>query len=53
MKYRITSECRTAAGEIHRFIDGKTKSIGFLNSLYNKGVDYAYKFATQNPSGQQ
>ena len=53
MKYRVTNECRTAAGEIHRFIDGKTKSIGVINSLYNKGVEYAYKFATQDPRGQQ
>lgn len=49
MKYRISNEFRYGCSAIHQFIDSKTKSIGFINNLYNKGVDYAYKVATQNP----
>lgn len=53
MKYRISNEFRYGCSDIHRFIDSKTKSIGFINSLYNKAIDYVYKFATADPRGQQ
>ncbi len=53
MKFRISNEFRYGCSEIHKFVDSKTKSIGFLNNVYNKGIDYVYKFATANPNGEQ
>ncbi len=53
LKYRITNQCRYAAGEIHKFIDEKTKIVGILNRAYNKIVDYVYKYANQDQRGQQ
>ncbi len=53
MKYRISNEFRYGCGDIHKFIDSKTKSISFLNKIYNKGVDYVYKVATNVPQQQQ
>jgi hypothetical protein len=32
--------------------DTKTKSIGFINSLYNKIIDKMYAFATADPRAQ-
>jgi hypothetical protein len=52
MKYRISNEFRYGCSDIHKWIDSKTKSIGFINNLYNKGVDYAYKVATNVPQQQ-
>lgn len=53
MKYRIAQEFRYACSEVHKWIDSKTKAIGFINNLYNKGVNMAYNFATQVPQQQQ
>lgn len=53
MKFRISQEFRYGCSEVHKLIDSKTKSIGFVNSLYNKGVDFAYKMATSDPNQQQ
>lgn len=53
MKFRISQEFRFGCSEVHKFVDSKTKSIGFINSLYNKGVDFAYNFATSDPRQQQ
>lgn len=53
MKFRISNEFRFGCSEIHKFVDTKTKSIGFVNSLYNKAIDYVHKFATADPRGQQ
>lgn len=53
MKFRISNEFRYGCSDIHRFIDSKTKSIGIVNSLYNKGIYYVYNFATADPRGQQ
>ncbi len=53
MKYRISNEFRYGCSAIHQWIDSKTKAVGFLNSLYNKGVDYAYKIATSDPRQQK
>ena len=52
MKYRISNKFRFGCSAIHQWIDAKTKSIGFINNFYNKGIDYAYKIATQNPQQQ-
>jgi hypothetical protein len=53
MKFRISQEFRYGCSEVHKLIDSKTKAVGFINSLYNKGVDFAYKIATSNPNQQQ
>ena len=53
MKFRISADFRSGCSEVHKFIDSKTKVIGFVNKLYNKGVDFAYKIATSDPNQQQ
>ncbi len=53
MKFRISNEFRYGCSEIHKFVDSKTKSIGFINSIYNKAINYMYQFATSDPSQQQ
>lgn len=50
MKFRISPDFRYGCSEVHKLIDSKTKAIGFVNSLYNKGVDFAYNMATSNPN---
>jgi hypothetical protein len=53
MKFRISNEFRYGCSEVHKLIDSKTKAVGFVNSLYNKGIDFVYKIATSNPQPQQ
>jgi hypothetical protein len=53
MKFKISNEFKYGCSEIHKLVDEKTKSIGFINSAYNKVIEYVYKFATQDPRGQQ
>ena len=49
LKFRISNQFRYSCSEVHKFFDTKTKSIGFINSLYNKLIDLIYKFATSDP----
>lgn len=49
LKFRLSPETKHAATNINNFISSKISGIGFLHNLYNKMVDYIYKFATQNP----
>ncbi len=53
MKFRISNEFRYGCSEIHKFVDSKTKSVGFINSIYNKIINYAYGVATADPRQQQ
>jgi hypothetical protein len=53
MKFRISNEFRYACSEVHKLVDSKTKAVGFVNSLYNKAIDFVYKIATSNPNQQQ
>lgn len=53
VKYRLNSELRYACTSINTLIDTKTRSIGFLNTGYNKLAGILYDYATRDPQAGQ